>query len=203
MLNIVSIGNKMVVNKEWLSKNIEKYKKARGQGWTGYKGALAEIVFRLSLQPYIDVESYYLSTTWEDLYIILPNGKRVNVEVKTGAGVLGYAQRHGKLRYEEDDRRPENVLKGVDVVFYIPKPSDCEDIDTLLDEGIALSKADFIQFLIANTGKRKHSFATATKFAKDRTEIDIQSAYLDQLHQATESGCYDSIRTYLMDNGLL
>lgn len=139
-----------------------------------------------------------------DLYLII-NGKRVNFEIKTGGGIIIKAKCLRKMELEDSDRVPENALLNVDYVVYCTFPStinwDCKD--DLLDSFYVIPRAEFLQFMIDNMGKRKHSFWTATKFSLNRTAVNIQSNYLKQFDTALQGSDFPTLRTYLTDIGRL
>lgn len=139
-----------------------------------------------------------------DLYLII-DGKRVNFEIKTGGGIIIKAKTLRKMILEDSDRIPENALLNVDYVVYCTFPStinwDCKD--DLLDSFYVIPRAEFLQFMIDNMGKRKHSFWTATKFSLNRTAVNIQSNYLKQFDIALQSSDFPTLRTYLTDIGRL
>lgn len=139
-----------------------------------------------------------------DLYLII-NGKRVNYEIKTGGGIIIKAKTLRKMTLEDSDRVPENALLNVDYIVYCTFPStinwDCKD--DLLDSFYVIPRAEFLQFMIDNMGKRKHSFWTATKFSLNRTAVNIQSNYLKQFDMALQGSDFPTLRTYLTDIGRL
>ena len=139
-----------------------------------------------------------------DLFLII-DGKRVNYEIKTGGGIIIKAKCLRKMELEDSDRIPENALLGVDYVVYCTFPSmiNWNDKDDILDNFFVIPRAEFLQFMVDNMGKRKHSFWTATKFSLNRTAVNIQSNYLKQFDSALQTSEYPTLRTYLMDIGRL
>ena len=139
-----------------------------------------------------------------DIYLIV-NGKRINYEVKTGAGIIIKAKMLRKMVLTDEDRIPENALIGADYVVYCPFPRgiDWNDKDEIMDEFYVIPRVDFLNFLIATCGKRKHTFKTATKFSLNKTAVNIQSTYLPQIAQGLIESDFPTLRTYLTDIGRL
>ena len=139
-----------------------------------------------------------------DLYLII-NGKRVNYEIKTGGGIIIKAKCLRKMELEDSDRIPENALLNVDYVVYCPFPKgiNWNDKDEIMDEFYVIPRVDFLNFLIATCGKRKHTFKTATKFSLNKTAVNIQSTYLPQIAQGLIESDFPTLRTYLQDIGRL
>ena len=189
------------MNSQKLSNAYKYYDSLGEKGYCGTTGSKAELTLRVNLMRDPRTKDYVVRKPGSPDLRLKIGGKFVDFEVKTGAGTIGYASCVGKDIFE--DRLPDYCLLGKDIIFYVPCPSDSEDFDSLLDEGIALTREEFFSFLAENSGKRKKTFFTATKFNKGRKEIDIQTTYLQNFKEASESGCYDSIRQYLMDNGVL
>lgn len=139
-----------------------------------------------------------------DLFLII-DGKRVNFEIKTGAGIIIKAKCLRKMTLDDSDRIPENALQNVDFVVYCPFPRgiDWNDKDEIMDEFYVIPRIDFLNFLIATCGKRKHTFKTATKFSLNKTAVNIQSTYLPQIAQGLIESDFPTLRTYLHDIGRL
>lgn len=139
-----------------------------------------------------------------DIYLIV-NGKRVNYEVKTGGGIIIKAKTLRKMVLEDSDRVPENALLGANYIVYCTFPSviNWDDKDDVLDNFFVIPRADFLQFLIENMGKRKHSFWTATKFSLNKTAVNIQSNYLKQFDNALQASDFPTLREYLKEIGRL
>lgn len=137
-----------------------------------------------------------------DIYLIV-NGKRVNYEVKTGGGIIIKAKTLKKMILTDDDRIPENALIGADFVVYCTFPSviNWDNKDDVLDSFFVIPRDEFLQFLIENMGKRKHSFKTATKFSLNKTAVNIQSNYLKQFDNALQASNFPTLREYLKEIG--
>ena len=152
----------------------------------------------------VESDFYRHNENTTDLYLII-NGKRVNFEIKTGGGIIIKAKTLRKMVLDDTDRVPENALLGVDYVVYCTFPAviNWDDKDDLLDSFYVIPRAEFLQFLIENMGKRKHSFKTATKFSLNQTAVNIQSNYLKQFDIALQSSDFPTLRTYLTDIGRL
>ena len=107
--------------------------------------------------------------------IVYVGGKRIRIEVKTGCGIV--AQLKPTLGDTIDNYSVDDLLPDVDLIAFAPRASEFEDIDELLDETLMVSVKAFAEFLIDNSGKRKHSFGTAFKLSVNNNKLrDLNEA---------------------------
>ena len=208
--------NKTEINERLYSKG-QRAELARMKKSTGENGKLFEILARSLIKKYAfsSVSDFRARTNYgaESDFTLVLNGKRYKIEFKTGAGELGASETFGKAFFDDEDRNdPDSILVGVDVVVYLPCPSDyvvynLDDVkrylDEVLDKARVFSKSEFIDFIVENSGKRKHSLFTATKFNRDKTCINIQSTYLPQLAAAIRHCNAPTYRDFLKSIGRL
>ena len=191
-----------MINHDRLTASYNHYDRlATEKGFCGSIGIKAEITLRINFMRDPRMKDYFVRPEGKSDMRLKIGNKYYDFEIKTGGGTLASAQSFGWAQFE--DRKPEYCVRNKDYIFYIPRVTDAEDFEGLIDEGLAFTRDEFFAFLIENCGKRKHSFETCTKYNKDRSEINIQSVYLDQMAEAVESGNYCTIRTFMMDMGKL
>lgn len=198
---------------ERLAMRAERVQAAREKKSTGENGKYFEILSRsfIKKKPFTSISDFRARVNYEaenDFTLVL-NGKRYCFEFKTGAGEIAASETVGKSFFSEDDRyNPNNYLIGKDIVVYNPYPEDyvitcLDDIekyrDNILDDSFVFTRKEFLDFITENSGKRKHSLFTATKFNHGCTRINIQSNYLKQIANALDGCEYPTFRTYLED----
>ena len=203
MDRIANSENKVEL-KEIMTKNGSYFKEYYHFGANGDR---AEIVMHdiMKVNGFsVESDFYRHNEQTVDIYLIV-KGKRINYEVKTGAGIIIKAKMLRKMTLDDSDRIPENALPNVDFVVYCPYPANInfDDRDEVLDEFYVIPRVDFLNFLIATCGKRKHTFKTATKFSLNKTAVNIQSTYLPQIAQGLIESDFPTLRTYLQDIGRL
>lgn len=103
------------------------------------------------------------------------NGKVVRIEIKTGTGIC--AMVGAKFGDHITNYGIENIYPDADVVIFAPGADDFTDLDQVLYESLVFtSPAAFAQYVIENSGKRKHAFETAFKLAVDNKALRDKNA---------------------------
>jgi hypothetical protein len=91
-------------------------------------------------------------------------GKTYRIEIKTGTGIC--ATVGAKLGDHITNYGVQDIYPNADIVIFAPGADDFSDLDQVLYESLVfMSPAAFAEYVIANSGKRKHGFETAFKLA--------------------------------------
>ena len=115
------------------------------------------------------------------------SGKKITIEVKTGAGALAYASQYDIEFFDDNDiDNLDIMLPGVDYVAYYVNGNevDCDDREGIADDFIIATRENFIALLIDYChGKRSSGWRTAVKFNNaSRTAVNIQSTYTEAFY---------------------
>jgi hypothetical protein len=111
------------------------------------------------------------------------NGNWLHLEVKHGAGAIAYACTLGIERFDSRDR--DLCMQGVDYVIYRLEADPDMKRTKMALEYVVCSRTDFLDMLEEYChGPRAMGFQTATKFAKDGQQINIQSQYVKKFWDA-------------------
>lgn len=200
-----------------LDKQDTKGLQEHGRASTGRYGKMYEPAVRHQLSAR-GLESYdYKARPNDGRYDgkLFYNGHYLKYEIKTGDGIVGDMMPTDQPSWTEDD-----ILPKADIVIYCAEPSLLEDEDDLLDNSVALYRAEFLEFIAVNGPKRSQSVRTATKAGTNdaywravncdrkkngekpvRDCICLQSAYRAARWNACISGEYRSLRTLLEELG--
>jgi hypothetical protein len=103
------------------------------------------------------------------------NGKVVRIELKTGTGIC--ATVGAKFGDHITNYSAEDIYPDADIVIFAPGADDFTDMDQVLYESLVfMSPKAFAEYVIANSGKRKHAFETAFKLAVDSKVLREKNA---------------------------
>lgn len=92
------------------------------------------------------------------------NGRVQRIEIKTGTGIC--ATVGAKFGDRITNYTIKDIYPNADIVIFAPGADDFTDLDQVLYESLVFtSPAAFAQYVIENSGKRKHGFETAFKLA--------------------------------------
>jgi len=185
----------------------QRYTMEAVKGSTAVDNKQYEIIVRHLMNAHgIQIDDFRARSMDKTDIVIRVNGKSYNLEVKSGLGPIAYCEAQSK----HNDRNADEVFPDADIVIYYAdvKKISCED--DILDNSIAVTRDEFIDYIIDNAGKRSHSFKTATKWGQNNKAIRgtdlvdaiyLQAAYTDQRQEACESGMYTTLRTLLEELG--
>ena len=147
---------------ELMDKIWNKYSKGTGADGSRYEKVVAQLVSANGIKTELVAESGRVDLL---VYLPDPSGKRklYRIEIKTGTGIV--AQLAPTFGDSMEQHSEDELLPKADLVIYTARATEFEDIDDLLDESLVLERKDWIQFMIENSGVRKHGFSTAFKLS--------------------------------------
>lgn len=169
----LNLGAKDGQNQTTLDK-LFKDVEAKYMRGTGVSGARFELTVK-HLASAKGLRTDTIAETGKTDVIVYVDGKRIRLEVKTGCGIV--AQLKPTLGDVIDNYSEADLLPNVDLIVFAPRASEFEDIDELLDETLVLDVPSWAEFMIENSGKRKHSFGTAFKLSVNNNKLrDLNDA---------------------------
>ena len=194
---------------------LERIAKETVKGSTGALGKLYEPIVRHLMSAHgLSIGDFRARAQEKADIVVYIDGRAVTVEVKTGDGIVANYN-GGKL--EEAD-----ILPGKDVVVYCTEPSALEDIDSLLDNSIAVTRSEFINDVLTVGQKRHPNFRSGLKTATNNTALRavnrerqtmglepirdcyiMQPSYRKARWALCQSGEYTTLRTFLEEIGRL
>lgn len=152
------------------------------QGSTGWKQVLCERNVRdmvLAKGIKTTASMFKRGVNKDDILTQDRQGNWLHLEVKHGAGALAYACTLGIEKFTSRDR--DLCLQGVDWVIYRLEADPELKRTRMATEYRVCSREDFLDILEEYChGPKAAGFMTATKFAKDGQQINIQSQYVKQ-----------------------
>lgn len=99
----------------------------------------------------------------------------VRIEIKTGTGIC--AMVGAKFGDHITNYSAADIYPEADIVIFAPGADDFSDLDQVLYESLVfMSPVAFAEYVIANSGKRKHGFETAFKLAVDSKGLRDKNA---------------------------
>lgn len=132
---------------------------------TGSTGCQMELIVRHLMSAKGITTEVVQAAGKADLIVFLPNAngkmKRFVIEIKTGTGIV--AEVPAMLEDSMTNHSPAEVYPKADLVVYAARATEFIDIDDVLDETLVLPTLEWVQFMIDNSGVRKHGFETAFK----------------------------------------
>ena len=156
--------------------------------------------------------------------IVYINGKRYDVEVKTGGGIIGTAEKAGLAAFEGIPE-PDMCLVGKDLIVYCARADKLETEDDIRAYSIVMDRETFLRFIVEYGPKRKKVWSAAVQLATNNSyfrqlnkeakaagsparlydSVSIQSQNVDtldvEIRAGIENGKFESLGAWLERNG--
>lgn len=151
----------------------DHYEQAGRRGSTGYHGSEFEKLAEQALQAKGIQSAYSKDANHTDLtiYVTGKDGKkhRFAIEVKTGSGIV--FQQKAKLGDSIANYDESYILPKANLIAYNADPKACKTEADVLKYTLILSRKQFVEFAIENSGARKQSFTTAFKLGVNSSSV--------------------------------
>lgn len=149
------------------------YEEAGRRGSTGYHGSEFEKLAEQALQAKGIQTAYSKDANHVDLiiYVVGKDGKkhRLAIEVKTGSGIV--YQQKAVLDDHISNYDESYVLPKANLIAYNADPKACKSEADVLKYTLILSRQQFVDFVIENSGARKQCFTTAFKLGVNSSSV--------------------------------
>ena len=185
------------------------------KGSTGALGKLYEPIVRHLMTAHgLSVGDFRARSQEKADIVVHIGGRALTVEVKTGDGIVA--------GYHDGQLEEADILPGKDVIVYCTEPGELEDIDSLLDNSIAVTRSEFINGVLTAGQKRHPNFRSGLKAATNNSALratnrerqamglepirdcyTMQPTYRKARWALCQSGEYTTLRTFLEEIGRL